>query len=102
MNVRHVCKWCIVAALAAREADGATHDGTVVRISGDKLVMTTKEGQKHSHTLTADAKLTLDGKACKAADLKPGTKIRVTLESDDPHAVIRIEALDKNPDFARR
>ena len=87
-------------ALAAAEADEATHDGTVVSISGDKLVMTTKKGQEHSHSLTANAKLTLDGKACKAADLKPGMRIRVTLDSDDPHAAIRIEAIDKNPKFA--
>ena len=86
--------------LAAKEADNATHDGTVVSITGDKLVMTNKEGIEHSHALTADAKLTLDGKTCTAADLKPGTRIRVTLQSDAPHAAIRVEAIDKNPEFA--
>jgi hypothetical protein len=85
--------------LAATEADHATHDGRVVSITGDKLVMTNKEGIEHSHALTADAKLTLDGKASTAADLKPGTRIRVTLQSDEPHAAIRVEAIDKNPEF---
>jgi hypothetical protein len=86
--------------LAAKDADNATHDGTVVSITGDKLVMTNKEGPEHSHALTSDAKLTLDGKACTVADLKPGTKIRVTLQRDTPHAAIRVEAIDKNPEFA--
>jgi hypothetical protein len=85
--------------LAAKEADNATHDGTVVSITSDKLVMTNKEGIEHSHALTADAKLTLDGKTCTVADLKPGTRIRVTLQSDAPHAAIRVEAIDKNPEF---
>lgn len=86
--------------LASKEADNATHDGTVVSITADKLVMTDKEGLEHSHALTADAKLTLDGKACTAADLKPGTRIRVTLQSEAPRAAIRVEAIDKNPEFA--
>jgi hypothetical protein len=86
--------------LATREADIATHDGTVVSITGDKLVMTNMEGIEHSHALMADAKLTLDGRACTAADLKPRTRIRVTLQSDAPHAAIRVEAIDKNPKFA--
>ena len=64
--------------------------------------MTNKEGMEHSHALTADVKLTLDGKTCTAADLKPETKIRVTLQSDEPHAAIRVEAIDKNPEFAIR
>ena len=76
------------------------HDGKLVSISGTKLVMTNKDGKEHSHTLTADAKLTLDGKACQAADLKAGTRIRVSLEHEKPNAATRIEAIDKNQDFA--
>jgi hypothetical protein len=41
----------------------------------------------------------LDGKACTVADLKPGLKIRVTLQRDAPHAAIRVEAIDKNLGF---
>jgi hypothetical protein len=85
---------------AANETDIATHDGTLVSITGANLVMTNKAGIEHSHALTADAKLTLDRKTCTAADLKPGMKIRVTLQSDAPHAAIHIEAIDKNSEFA--
>ena len=67
--------------LATKEAESATHDGTVISVTGDKLVMTNMEGLEHSHALTADAKLTLDGETCTVADLKPRTKIRVTLHA---------------------
>jgi hypothetical protein len=85
---------------ARRHAEELTHDGKVVSITGDKLVMTSKDGQEHSHKLTADAKLTLDGKNCKVADLKPGTRIRVTTQRADKSVANRIEGLDKNLDFA--
>jgi hypothetical protein len=79
-----------------------SHDGKVVSITGDKFVMTNMEGkEEHTHTLTADSKVTCDGKACKAADLKPGMRIRVTTEKAEPHAVTHIEALDNNQDFEK-
>jgi CTP-dependent riboflavin kinase len=85
------------AAFASR-----SHDGKVVSITGDKLVMTNVEGkEEHTCTLTADAKVTCDGKVCKAADLKPGMRIRVTTENAEPHAATQIEALDNNRDFEK-
>ncbi len=78
-----------------------TMDGTVVRVGGDKLTMTNKEGKEHSHTLAADVNVTCDGKACTAADLKAGMRIRVTTENAEPHAASRIEALDHNQDFEK-
>jgi CTP-dependent riboflavin kinase len=89
-----------VPALAANEANHKTHDGKVVRITDDTLVMTTKDGQEHSHTWTKDAKVTLDGKACKPNDLKAGTKIRVTTQTADGKVATQIEAIDKNVTFA--
>lgn len=80
----------------------SSHDGTLVSITGDKLVMTNTEGNdKHVHTLTSDAKVTRDGKACGAADLKPGMRIRVTIDNAEPHAVNRLEALDNNRNFEK-
>lgn len=79
-----------------------SHDGQVVSITSEKLVMTDAANKdKHSHTLTADIKVTCDGKDCKAADLKPGMRVRVTTENAEPHTATRIEALDKNQDFAK-
>jgi uncharacterized protein YxeA len=76
-------------------------NGVVVSVNSDKLTMTNKEGKEQTHTLTADSKVTCDGKVCTAADLKPGMRIRVTTEKVEPHTVTRIEALDDNPDFEK-
>ena len=82
----------------AKETKEATHVGKVVSVTGDQLVMTNKAGKEHSHALTADAKITCDGKVCKAEDLKAGTKIRVTT-SKDAKVVTCIEAIDMNKSF---
>ena len=79
----------------------SSHDGKVVSITGDKLVMTGTDGkEEQTCTLTADVKVTCDGKVCKSSDLRPGMKIRVTSESDDPHSASLIEAIDKDLNFA--
>lgn len=87
-------------ALAADIDKPSTHDGKVVSITADELVMTGTDGKEHSHALAPDAKLTLDGETCKASDLKAGMRIRVTLKSADSQEAINVEALDKNPEFA--
>ena len=76
-------------------------DGTVVNVSADKLTMRDQAGKEHSHALAKDVKITCDGKACKADDLKPGIKVRVTAESTDAAAATRIEAIDKNTEFEK-
>jgi hypothetical protein len=79
---------------------GKSHDGKVVSITSSKLVMTNRnDKEEHTHALAADAAITCDGKVCKAADLRPGMRIRVTTQSAAPHAVTRIEALDDHADF---
>jgi hypothetical protein len=87
-------------AFAAKEAEEVTSDGKVISITDHKLVMTNKENQERSCSLTADAKLTLDGKVCAAIDLTPGTRIRVTTQGGDKSLANQIEGLNKNLDFA--
>jgi hypothetical protein len=82
-----------------KDAEKTTHDGKVVSITSTKLVMSNQDGKEHSHKLATDATLTLDGKACKAKDLKAGTKIRVTTKKDEPEVATNIEAIDKNEEF---
>lgn len=77
-----------------------THDGEVVSVTKTRLVMTDKEGKKHSHAVSPDAVLTLDGKTCVLKDLTPGLKIRVTTTKTRPAKAVEIEAIDKNEDFA--
>jgi hypothetical protein len=86
---------------------GNVHQGTVVRVTADKLIMKgeAKIGQEaveHTHTLADTAKVTCDTKACKLEDLKAGQKIRVTTKVGDRTMATRIEALDRNVAFERR
>lgn len=79
---------------------GKSHDGKVVSITNSKLVMTNmNDAEEHTHALAADAAITCDGKVCKAEDVKPGMRVRVTTQSAAPHAATRIEALDAHADF---
>jgi hypothetical protein len=89
-------------ALANKDAIDKTHDGKVVSVIGDKLVMTGKDGKEHTHTLLLDGKVTCDGNSCKLEDLKPGMRIRVTTKEGDMQTVTRIEALDKREEFEKR
>jgi len=86
----------------AKDADKSTHDGKVVSIADDNLVMSGKGDSEHSHALTADIKFTCDGKVCKREDIKAGMRIRVTTKKDDKHTVSLIESLSKNDDFENR
>jgi hypothetical protein len=82
-------------------APANTHDGKLVSIKGDKMVMSSHEGKDHSHTVAADAKVCCDGTACKPEDLKVGSKIRVTTKKDEKHVATKIESLDKHAEFAK-
>ncbi len=69
-----------------------THEGKVVSVAGDKLTTTCGKGQQHCHTLAKDAKVTCDGKASKAEDLKAGTHVRLTTHKDDKAVATAVES----------
>ncbi|MFO0455903.1 MAG: hypothetical protein ACK5Z0_07815 [Planctomycetota bacterium] len=83
----------------ACQTENPTHDGEVVSVTDGKLVMTGEDGHEHSHSLGAKAKLTLDGKVCRPADLKPGIRVRVTTGVGES-AATRVEAIERNRAFA--
>ena len=89
------------AATHAHERCSNTFDGNIVSVTGDKLVMKSHEGKECSHTLAKDAKLTRDGMRCNAADLKVGSRSRVTTKKDDRNVVTGIESLEKHAEFAK-
>ena len=74
------------------ETCSKSHDGKVVSVIGDKLTTTCSAGHQHCHTMAKDAKVTCDGKAGKAADLKAGTTVRVTTHKDDKSVATAIES----------
>jgi Cu/Ag efflux protein CusF len=83
--------WAVPAT--AEETPG-THEGKVVKVEAEKLTMTDKDGKnQHTHAVPVDAKITLDGKDAKLADLKAGAKVKVTTEKKgDKIQVTKIEA----------
>ncbi len=83
----------------ACQTENLTHDGEVVSVTDTKMVMIGEDGQEHSHPLAAKAKLTLDGKVCRPADLKPGIRVRVTTGVGES-AATRVEAIERNQAFA--
>jgi ribosomal protein L14 len=93
-----------VRALADDKKDTKNQmEGKIVRIEGNKIVMTDKDGKnEHSHTLAPDARVMLDGKEVKLTDLKKDQTVRVTTKEGDPTQAVRVEALDKNKDFDKK
>ena len=89
------------ATISEKKSTPKIFEGHIVSMTGDKLVMSSKEGTEYTHTLAKDATLTCDGTVCKAESLKPGHKIRVITQKDDRHVVSDIESLNKNADFAK-
>jgi uncharacterized protein (TIGR03000 family) len=88
-------------AMAEKPAD--THEGKIVSVTGDELVMTGKDGKKHTHTLAPDAEITVDGKASKVEDLKAGMKIKVTTRAGDQDVLTKVEAVaNKDEDSTDR
>jgi len=90
-----------VEALGKHKKFADIHEGTLARVDGKKLLATSKDGKEHSHMLSADTVVTRDGKVCKAEELKPETKVRVTVSESVDDVVIRIEALDKKDSFVQ-
>lgn len=100
LMVLAVAMFASLPALAiADEEKGDTHEGKIVRIDKDQLVMTDKDDKEHKHNLNKDVKLRLDNKDVTFTDItdfKAGMKIRVTTKKGDPNAVLKIECLTKD------
>lgn len=68
------------------------YEGKVVTVAGDKLTTTTTEGNQHCHTVTADAKVTCNGKESKLGELKAGTNVRLVTHKDDDMTAIAVDS----------
>ena len=82
------------------ETFGDFHDGTVVSVSGNRLVMASPESKEYSFRVATDAYVCCDGVICPAEELKVGSKIRVTTKADDINVATKIESLVNQVDFA--
>ena len=80
---------------APTDKDSNTHNVTIVKVEGNKLTVTGKDGKEHTHDVAKDAAITCDGKECKLDDLKDGDKAVVTLAQEkgaDTVVITKIEA----------
>jgi biopolymer transport protein ExbD len=87
----------VVLVLVAGFVSAATLDGTIKKVDGEKstLVVTGKDNKDVTVTVIKDAKITLDGKAAKLADLKEGMTVKVTHEDNKATEVDAKAAKDK-------
>jgi hypothetical protein len=73
-------------------AQDLPHEGTVVTAGNGKLTMTFKGDMKqHTHDVSKDAVITLNGQKAQLEDLKQGFAIKVTMDAKHV-AITKIEA----------
>jgi uncharacterized protein (TIGR03000 family) len=82
----------------APQANGETHEGTVVSFKDGTLEMTDPQHGKHSHRLSPNTQVMIDGRQAKPEDLKADMKIKVSTKKDDPQSITKIEAKSKDKD----
>lgn len=69
----------------------------VVKVEGDRLFVSKDGGSEHSAPVASDVKITVDGKNTKLADLKSGTKIKLTVQKGDGKiTIMKIEGTSKS------
>jgi len=81
------------------KAAGSHCDGKVEAVSGNHLTTTCAEGNEHHYTVATDAKVSCDGEASQASDLKVGSTIRMTMCQDDANRVIGIDCGQHIPEL---
>jgi len=90
---------CVVALLLLGNAGAQdTLEGKLVKISGDKLTMTDKDGMLEvTYKIADDAVVTCDGKQCKSSSLGKGCKVILTLKEAEggKKIITKIKALSE-------
>jgi uncharacterized protein (TIGR03000 family) len=77
------------------QANAEVHEGQFLSFSNGTLEMTDPEHGKHTHHLSADTKVFIDGQPAKAEDLKADMKIKVSNKKGDQQTITRIDAQSK-------
>ncbi len=76
-----------------RQFQAFVMSGKVVSTADGQLVMTDLRGnRRHTHRLSPEARVFIDGKEAAVADLKEGMRIEVTTKEGQPDLATRIEA----------
>jgi hypothetical protein len=61
--------------------DTVTHEGSIVKVEKDSMTIKAADAQQQI-ALAPTTKYTLDGKAAKLEDLKPGFKVKTTCKKE--------------------
>ena len=84
------------ASAQADDKKDMIHEGHVIKVADGKLTMVGADKKEATHEVAKDAKITLDGKETKLADLKEHTPVKVTMkEEGGKHSINKIEATTK-------
>lgn len=73
--------------------EGEVVTGQVLEVGNNGFTMVDRGGIEHSHSLTGQAVVTLDGRQSGVNGLKAGDRVRVVSLRDDPRYVTRVEAV---------
>lgn len=84
----------------AENTKTSSHSGTFGRAGKTKFFMTINGKNRHSHQITQQTKVTLNGRPATLQDLKPGDPIRVTV--NDKNVALTIEATRREDDRVGR
>lgn len=100
---KHVLRLTLMALLAfgstayaSVAAKDLLQDGVIVIVTPSELVLRDAAGKDHSYEIVEKTLLSLDGKACRAKDLKSGLKARVTTNTAKEKTALYIDAISKN------
>jgi hypothetical protein len=78
---------------ANAKPETSTMEGTVVSVDKDKITVADKDKKESSMAVSADAKVTIDGKEGKLADVKKDSKVKLTVTGKAPdNKVTAVEA----------
>jgi len=81
-----------LTSLALADKTEKIHDGVVVSVAAETLVMTDPDGKnEHSHQVGPGTAVTLDGKPAKLPQLAKGDRVKVAVGQDG--SVIRVAAM---------
>ena len=95
-----ICQIAVLAASfafalgssAADAAEAQELEGVVVSAAMGKLVMTDTDGKQHTHAANEMTKVTIHGKPASLEALKPGMRIRATL--DEQNKLLAVATID--------
>jgi hypothetical protein len=80
--------------------DRVTHDGSIVSIDLNKLVLLEKPSKQVSYSVPDTVPITVMGKEVRLLDLKPGLQVRVTLDpKGDVASITTIDPIKIVGDF---